>query len=307
MTIEQATRINGLRANGLEEQAKALEEQCKLETLKLKQLASITTGDLANKINLPTTTEGWLGLFITNDIVMLAMKDEVRLWASQPDPILIFGETGTGKELIARALHGDRVGDFKAINCAGLPKDLVESELFGYVKGSFTGAGTIDKEGLFSAAKGGTVFLDEIGELAIDLQAKLLRALQERTIRRVGSVKEESISCRFIAATHRNLDTMVKEKLFREDLYYRLSTGCIKLLPLSLRNPDADLIARSIDPNFPLRWFEENYNYISLPGNVRSVQQIVRRWQVLGKLPVVEIPIDIDLPIIPDYKETLGK
>ncbi len=285
MTQQEAARVNQLRANGLEKEAQALEAKFKLEDDKKTQILNVVSGDFNARRAMPVSTNGWLELFVTADPSMVVMKDEVRKWAPQPDPILICGETGTGKELIARALHNERAGKFKAINCAAMPKDLIESELFGHTKGSFTGA-AVEKEGLLSDAKAGTVFLDEIGELPLEVQAKFLRALQERMIRKVGSNDELAISCRFIAATHCDLDALVKAKQFREDLYWRLSTGFIRILPLSVRHGDADLIAQNIDKTFPAGWFSKYQSTgHALPGNVRSVQQIVRRWQVLGALP----------------------
>ena len=150
-------------------------------------------------------------------------------------PILIQGESGTGKELVAHALHqASPLADkpFVVINCAALPETLLESELFGYEKGAFTGAAGM-KPGLFEVADGGTLFIDEIGELALGLQAKLLRVLEDGTLRRVGSVKERRVRVRLIAATNRDLAHEVKEKQFREDLYYRINVLTIQLPPLA--------------------------------------------------------------------------
>lgn len=227
--------------------------------------------------------EIWLDRFITQDAAMLALKSKIRKLISVSDSVLIVGESGTGKELLAHALHGLKVPEsFISINCAGLPEHLIESELFGHVKGSFTGA-TTDKQGLFQAADKGTLFLDEIGELPISLQAKLLRALQEKKIRKVGSNKEESITCRFVAATHCDLASLVKEKKFRLDLYHRLNTFELHTTPLRLRVGDIPLIVESIDPDkiFPrdFDWQNEIANN-GLQGNVRTVQSLVRRMQV---------------------------
>src|SRR5690606_10243082 len=151
--------------------------------------------------------------------------------AKSNSTVLIRGESGTGKELIARSIHTNslRANEaFQAVNCAAINENLLESELFGHEKGSFTGA-VSDKKGLFEIAHGGTLFLDEIGELEISLQAKILRALQEKQIRRVGGVKEIDVDVRVVAATNRDLLHMVEEKRFREDLYYRLNVLSIEL------------------------------------------------------------------------------
>src|SRR3982751_147997 len=164
--------------------------------------------------------------------------------AKSNSTVLIRGESGTGKELIARSLHknSDRSNEvFQAVNCAAINENLLESELFGHEKGSFTGA-VSDKKGLFEIADGGTLFLDEIGELDISLQAKLLRALQERQIRRVGGIREIDVDVRVLAATNRDLLKMAEEKRFREDLYYRLNVLSIDIPPLRERRSDVPVL-----------------------------------------------------------------
>lgn len=219
---------------------------------------------------------------------MMRVKEEVRKLAKVEEDgdqlvtILIHGETGTGKELIAHALHSDRKGEFVALNCAGLPENLVESELFGYVKGAFTGADK-DTPGLMETAKRGTLFLDEIGELSLQAQAKLLRVIQSKMLRRVGSRKHELISCRIVCATHRNLLEMTTRKEFREDLYARLSTFELYISPLDNRRSDIPLILKSIKGG------EEYLKHTSIDKidvrfNVRSLQQAVKRYNVLGKI-----------------------
>ena len=171
--------------------------------------------------------------------------DEIEHVASGSAPVLIVGETGTGKELIARAIHdrsARRRGPYVAINCAALPRELVESELFGYRRGAFSGA-LIDHPGLFRAASGGTVLLDEITEMSHDLQAKLLRVLQERTVRPVGGVSEEAVDVRFIASSNRDLDGALRAGLLRTDVYYRLSVGMIMVPPLRERGEDIALLS----------------------------------------------------------------
>jgi DNA-binding NtrC family response regulator len=201
-------------------------------------------------------------------------------------PILVQGESGTGKELIARALHqSSHLADkpLVVINCAALPATLLESELFGYEKGAFTGAVGM-KQGLFEVADGGTLFIDEIGELAGELQAKLLRVLEDGSLRRVGSVKERRVHVRLIAATNRDLQEEVKAKRFREDLYYRINVLTIELPPLRQRAGDLRLLVQhfadndwQIDPEvIPVL---ERYSW---PGNVRQLQNAIDRAKILA-------------------------
>jgi DNA-binding NtrC family response regulator len=202
-------------------------------------------------------------------------------------PILIQGESGTGKELVARALHqASPVADkpLVVINCAALPETLLESELFGYEKGAFTGA-TGMKPGLFEVADGGTLFIDEIGELALNLQAKLLRVLEDGSLRRVGSVKERRVRVRLIAATNRDLSQEVKEKQFREDLFYRINVLTIQLPPLRHREGDLPLLVEhlagqewQLDPDvIPIL---QRYSW---PGNVRQLQNALDRAKILAE------------------------
>ena len=207
---------------------------------------------------------------------------------------LITGETGTGKELLARALHdlshrGDK--PFAAINCAAIPENLLESELFGFEKGSFTGA-TQSKQGKIESANGGTLFLDEIGDMPMTLQAKLLRFLQERVIDRVGSVKTISVDVRVVCATHRNVQTLVSQNEFREDLYYRIAEITLDVPALRERNGDALVIARSLlkslsaEMDRPNLCFAEDavqaittYHW---PGNVREMINKIKRAIIMA-------------------------
>lgn len=227
-------------------------------------------------------TELELDKFITQDEEMIKLKESVRKLAPLPDPVIIYGETGTGKEILARAMHGSRTGNFRAINCAAIPDLLLESILFGHKKGSFTGA-VADNPGLMRSCWNGTLFLDEIGELPMTMQAKLLRALQEKKVLGVGELEEKEINCRFVFATNQKLRQLITEKLFRPDLYHRLSVFELKTKPLSDRKPDIMLIAKSLWEEIPedkLKALPDNFDECYLDGNVRELQNIIRRMQV---------------------------
>ncbi len=208
--------------------------------------------------------------------------------AKSNSTVLIRGESGTGKELIARSIHTNSLRSsetFQAVNCAAINENLLESELFGHEKGSFTGA-VADKKGLFEIAHNGTLFLDEIGELDISLQAKILRALQEKQIRRVGGIRDIDVDVRVVAATNRDLLHMVEEKRFREDLYYRLNVLSIELPALRERRTDVPVLIdyfvkkhtrgtnRKITFETPARRLLEDYAY---PGNVRQLESAIER------------------------------
>jgi DNA-binding NtrC family response regulator len=211
-------------------------------------------------------------------------------------PVIITGESGTGKELVARGIHytsprADKA--FVPVNCAALPKELIESELFGHKKGAFTGAITA-KEGLFEAANGGTIFLDEIGEMPQDVQAKLLRALQESAIRPVGGTEEKKIDVRVIAATNVDLEDAIEEGVFREDLYYRITVISIDLPPLRNRKPDIPHLASHYIKHFNAK-FNANIKGVDdaamkaltaydWPGNVREFQNVFERCYVFPDL-----------------------
>lgn len=224
-----------------------------------------------------------LDRFITCDPRLLEVKEHVKKLAPASQPVLIKGASGTGKELIARALHGNRTGRFVAINCAAISENLIESELFGHTKGSFTGAHA-DRAGLLLEARMGTAFLDEIGDLPYPMQAKLLRAIQNRVIRRVGSNTDEEIDCRIVAATHVNIESVLDDKPhgFRLDLYYRLSTFIIELLPLAERTrEDFELIVKTMqgdDEDVERLW----RNKQRMRGNFRDIEQYFIRKRVLG-------------------------
>jgi two-component system response regulator PilR (NtrC family) len=220
---------------------------------------------------------------------MEKLKQTIRTVASTQSTVLVYGESGTGKELVARAIHAcsPRSGEpFVSINCGAFPETLLESELFGYVKGAFTGANQ-NKRGLFEVADGGTIFLDEISEMSLTMQVKLLRVLQERCVRPVGGTEEIAIDVRVIAATNRNLEKQVAENTFREDLYYRLNVIPITVPPLRDRREDVPLLV-----NHFLRKYApaagksitriEASSLSSLasyewPGNVRQLENAIER------------------------------
>lgn len=219
-------------------------------------------------------------------------------------PVLILGESGTGKELVAKSIHysGARKNrPFAPVDCSSLVATLIESELFGYVKGAFTGA-MQSKQGLLEAAQGGTLFLDEIGDMPVDLQAKLLRALQEREVKPVGATERRPINVRVIAATNRDLDAAIRSGQFRQDLYFRLNVVQIKLPPLRERKSDIQLLVTSFlekfsDPQGPPRTISEDamrrliaYDW---PGNVRELENAIQRAVAMGSGPVVHVG---DLP-----------
>lgn len=213
--------------------------------------------------------------------------------ASYDSAVLITGESGVGKEKVARAIHNRSPrskNEFVAINCAALPENLIESELFGHVKGSFTGADK-DQPGLFAVADKGTIFLDEVAELPLLLQAKLLRVLQDKEIRAVGSKKTVPVDVRVICATHRNLESLVREGKFREDLYFRLNVIPIHIPPLRERREDLDLLITHVLERLQERWgvrkslSGEARDYLShhaFPGNVRQLENMLERAFILA-------------------------
>lgn len=222
------------------------------------------------------------------------IMDRVAMVAGQDVPVLILGETGSGKEVIARAIHERsprQEGPFLRVNCGAIPPDLIDSQLFGHEKGAFTGA-TEQRLGWFERADGGTLFLDEIGELSLAAQVRLLRVVQEGLLERVGGQEPVSVDCRIVAATHRDLATMVREKAFREDLWYRLAVFPLMLPPLRERAADLpDLVRHFADrasTRFGLPEFDiddtdiESLGAYSWPGNIRELAAVIDRAALLG-------------------------
>jgi formate hydrogenlyase transcriptional activator len=213
--------------------------------------------------------------------------------ATTDSTVLLLGETGTGKELIARAVHDRSRRRNRALvklNCAAIPSGLLESELFGHERGAFTGA-IAQKIGRLEAADQGTLFLDEIGDIPLELQPKLLRAVQEREFERLGSTHTKKVDVRFVAATHRNLEEMIWQKQFRQDLYYRLNIFPISIPPLRERPEDIPLLVRHFVRQFA-RWMNKNIEGISpetmqaltryrWPGNIRELQNVIERSVVV--------------------------
>ena len=235
-------------------------------------------------------TRNSLDNIIGSSGAMEKLKQTVRIVASTASTVLIHGESGTGKELVARAVHvcSPRATDsFVSVNCGAFPETLLESELFGYLKGAFTGANQ-NKRGLFEVADGGTIFLDEISEMTLAMQVKLLRVLQERTVRPVGSTSEISIDVRVIAATNRDLDKAVAENLFREDLYYRLNVIPIRVPPLRERPEDIPLLVNHFLKKYAsaagrsiLRCMRRR----SIPCAATSGREMFANWKIRWNAP----------------------
>lgn len=266
--------------------------------IKLKSLTNkeykIFLFELLNKNNIKLNLNKEIDKKINlNDIIgnnnkIVEIKDMIKKVSDSLSTVLIVGESGTGKELVARAIHSNSLRSnfpFVAINCGAIPESLLESELFGYVRGAFSGAINEGRAGKFELANNGTIFLDEIGDMPLSLQVKLLRVLQEKKIERLGSNKSIDLNIRIIAATNANLEEMIVEKKFRKDLYYRLNVLQIELPPLRERKEDIILILEYLIKKYslifdknPLKIDEDlkkifiNYNW---PGNIRELENIV--------------------------------
>ncbi len=268
-----------------------------LEKLKIRR-----SGHIASDQVIPVH-KGFIGCSKVMQKVFAAIAKATSTSAT----VLITGESGTGKELAARAIHygsSRSSAPFVPVNCGGIPESLLESELFGHVKGAFTGA-TESRAGFFHAADGGTIFLDEVSEMSLTMQVKLLRILQDKQVCMVGSSRARKVDVRILAATNKELDDLVKKKLFREDLFYRLNVITISMPPLRERDNDILMLAR----NFALKFAKEvskpaphfsdqamqNLLSYDWPGNVRELENVVQRLVVMNDGDLIEVP---DLPYL---------
>ena len=247
--------------------------------------------------------ERWRSAIVSRSARMAELLAEAKMVAASDASVLIAGESGSGKELLAQAIHkasarADR--PFVAVNCSAIPEALLESELFGHVKGSFTGA-VANHRGLFQAADGGTLFLDEIGDMPPALQVKLLRVLQERSVRPVGASESIPVDVRILSATHRDLDAMMADGQFREDLYYRLNVVALTLPPLGDRREDIPLLANHFLTRLaekyekPLNGFAPDalkaLATASWPGNVRQLHNVVEQVCALATTPLIPLAL----------------
>jgi len=284
------------------------------KALELRGLRS-RTRMLTHEVNRLTGTEG----IVSASSVMKELLDTASRAAGSEATVLISGESGTGKEVLARLIHQNSPrnnGPMVAVNCAAIPSTLLESELFGHVRGAFTGA-VKDRKGHFMTASGGTLFLDEIGDLAMDVQVKLLRAIQERQIQPVGAEKSQGVDIRIIAATNLDLQERILREEFRKDLFYRLSVIPLFIPPLRERPEDIPALAAHFLKKFnapaDVKFHEDALDAMksyTWPGNIREMQNIVERCMILRKSTVIHMD-DLDLsgkdalpdglnPVIPD-------
>jgi two-component system, NtrC family, response regulator GlrR len=251
------------------------------------------------RLSVAQAKSDWSDRILTRSAKMYQLLDQARLVAQSDVNVLIRGESGTGKELLARAIHqgsGRAQGPFTPVNCSAIPENLLESELFGHRKGAFTGASR-DHPGLFVASEGGTVLLDEIGDMPLVLQAKLLRVLQERRVRPVGDTVDRPIDVRILSATHGDLDAAVQDGSFREDLYYRLNVVELVLPSLRERREDIPLLANHFLREIADRQDKQpaqlspgamsallNYDW---PGNIRQLQNVIEQTVALATGPII--------------------
>lgn len=252
---------------------------------------------------------------------VVKLKSVIERVAGTKTSILVIGESGTGKELVARSIHENSdfcKENFVPVNCGAIPENLIESELFGHTRGSFTGA-VADKAGLFEVANRGTLFLDEVGELPLHMQVKLLRAIQDRSFRRIGDTKDIKVDIRIIAATNRDLEEAIRKGTFREDLYYRLNVILIRTPPLRERGDDVLILAKAFikkkakarggQPS-PTGFTDETIQALKAyrwPGNVRELENVVERAMALesgDQISLSSLPLNVqesvkDLAVLP--------
>lgn len=256
-----------------------------------------------NTVGGSATESAWRAEIVTRSAKMDDLLRRARLVADSMASVLVLGESGTGKELLARAIHAASnrsAKPFMAINCAAIPEQLLESELFGYAKGAFTGAATA-QQGLFQAADGGSLFLDEIGDMPLSLQAKLLRVLQDSAVRPVGSTQTVNVDVRIISATHRNLDQMRADRTFREDLFYRLNVVALKLPSLAERREDIPLLAAHFLRKIATRYRKPVPTLAPdalaaivnspWPGNVRQLENLLEQAVALSTTHVIPLSL----------------
>jgi len=303
-TVEQA--VEAMKVGAYDYLAKPFgRDQLNLTVAKAFEYSQLRKENrqLKDELSIPEATDRIIG----DAPAMKRLLQRVEKVAASEASVLISGESGTGKEVIAKALHrgSSRSREpFIAVNCAAIPKDLIESELFGHIKGSFTGA-VNDRKGKFSLADGGTLFLDEIGELPVDLQPKLLRALQEQQIEPVGGVPEQ-VDVRVIAATNRNLEEAMVAGSFREDLYYRLAVVPLEIPPLRERREDIprllEFCLKRQQQSAGVSFSERVISYLQSyhwPGNVRELENVVEQMLILRTsdfLDLVDLPERIGRP-----------
>lgn len=262
----------------------------------------------AIELNPPTSIdtepdESWRAELLSRNQNMAELLAETRLVAATDASVLILGQSGSGKELLARALHkaSKRAqGPFVAVNCGAIPEQLLESELFGHIKGSFTGA-VAGRQGMFLSAQGGSLFLDEIGDMPLPLQVKLLRVLQERTLKAVGADHSKPLDVRILSATHRDLDASMREGSFREDLYYRLNVVTLRLPSLAERREDIALLANHFRQQLANKYAKAVTGFApdalaalqaaAWPGNVRQLHNVIEQVCALATTPLIPLTL----------------
>jgi two-component system response regulator PilR (NtrC family) len=301
--------VEAVKAGGASDyirKSPSLVDEIKLTINRVLERSSLSKQNFA--LRRDAAAHNSLDNIIGSSAAMEKLKQTVRTVASTASTVLIHGESGTGKELVARAVHicSPRATEpFVSVNCGAFPETLLESELFGYLKGAFTGANQ-NKRGLFEVAGGGTIFLDEISEMTLAMQVKLLRVLQERTVRPVGGTSEIPIDVRVIAATNRDLDKAVAENLFREDLYYRLNVIPIRVPNLRERREDIQLLANHFLKKYAtaanrsiLRVNKNSLDALcdyEWPGNVRQLENTVERAVALEMTDELHVELPAERP-----------
>jgi formate hydrogenlyase transcriptional activator len=269
-------------------------------------------GECEGRSNEATCSEADFKGIVGQSAALGHVLEQVEMVAPSDSTVLLLGETGTGKELIAQAIHERSVRRKRSLvklNCAAIPSGLLESELFGHERGAFTGA-IAPRAGRLDQADKGTLFLDEVGDIPMELQPKLLRVLQEREFERLGSTQTKKVDVRLVAATHRDLEGMMSEGQFRDDLYYRLNVFPIGIPPLRERREDIPLLAHHFTQQFARRMDKtietipgetmQALTRYSWPGNIRELQNLIERAVILSSGPVLEVPLrDLQTRIAP--------